>query len=73
VLPWPPYRVMLPGGKHRIALTVYGSRRNAMGPFYCKTAWPSWTGPYQFKAREVKNRQLVPCGLLKEPVIKAVK
>ncbi|MBE6372964.1 MAG: hypothetical protein E7055_12945 [Lentisphaerae bacterium] len=73
VLPWPPYRVMLPGGKHRIALTVYGSRRNAMGPFYCKTAWPSWTGPYQFKLSEVKNRQLVPCGLLTEPVLKAVK
>ena len=73
LLPWPPYRVMLPGGRHRIALTVYGSRRNAMGPFYCKTAWPSWTGPFQFKEQEVKKRQLVPCGLLNEPVLKAVK
>ena len=73
VLPWPPYQVMLPGGKHRVSITVYGSRRNAMGPFYCKTAWPSWTGPVQFKLSEVKKRQLVPCGLLKEPVLKAVK
>lgn len=73
VLPWPPYQVMLPGGTHRIELTVYGSRRNAMGPFYCKTAWPSWTGPNEFKAQMVKKRQLVPCGLLKEPVLKAVK
>ena len=73
LLPWPPYRVMLPGGTHRIALTVYGSRRNAMGPFYCKTAWPKFSGPYYFRLAEVKQRQLVPCGLLKEPVLKAVK
>lgn len=73
VLPWPPYQAMLPGGRHRIAITVYGSRRNAMGPFYCDTAWPAWTGPYQFKILQVKERQLVPCGLLKAPVIKPVK
>ena len=73
VLPWPPYQVMLPGGRHRVSIIVYGSRRNAMGPFYCKTAWPAWTGPAQFKLSEVKKRQLVPCGLLEEPVLKAVK
>lgn len=73
LLPWPPYKIMLPGGKHRIALTVYGSRRNAMGPFYCKTSWPNFSGPYYFRLLEVKQRQLVPCGLLEEPILKAVK
>ena len=73
LLPWPPYQVSLPGGRHRIAVTVYGSRRNAMGPFYCDTAWPSWTGPFQFKVLQVKKRQLVPCGLLTAPVLKAIR
>ena len=66
----------LPAGStsfDKIELTVYGSRRNAMGPFYCKTAWPSWTGPNEFKSQMVKKRQLVPCGLLEDPVLKAVK
>jgi len=70
LLPWPPYRVELPGGRHEVAVTVYGSRRNAMGPFYADTAWPEWTGPAQFKMLKVKTRQLVPCGLLSAPVLR---
>ncbi|MBO4303600.1 MAG: hypothetical protein J6A21_03345 [Lentisphaeria bacterium] len=73
VLPWPPCKVMLPGGKRRIALTVYGSRRNAMGPFYCKTPWPPFSGPYYFRLSEGKERQLVPSGLLRAPVIREIK
>ena len=70
LLPWPPYRAELPGGRHEVAVTVYGSRRNAMGPFYADTAWPEWTGPAQFKMMKVKTRQLVPCGLLAAPVLR---
>ena len=70
LLPWPPYRVDLPAGQHEVAVTIYGSRRNAMGPFYADTAWPEWTGPAQFKMMKVKTRQLVPCGLLAAPVLR---
>ena len=70
LLPWPPFRLKLSAGKIRLEITVYGSRRNAMGPFYCETPWPSWTGPDQFKDRTSKTRQLVPCGLLKPPVLR---
>ena len=70
LLPWPPFRLKLSAGKIRLEITVYGSRRNAMGPFYCETPWPTWTGPDQFKDRTSKTRQLVPCGLLKPPVLR---
>ena len=70
LLPWPPCRTELPEGVHEIAITVYGSRRNAMGPFYAATAWPEWTGPAQFKMLAVKTRQLVPCGLLSAPILR---
>ncbi|MBO7146796.1 MAG: hypothetical protein J6W81_03510 [Lentisphaeria bacterium] len=60
----------IPTGKHRLAITVYGHRRNAFGPFYLNEKWPERTGPYQFKVYENPNRQLVPCGLLQAPVIK---
>ena len=70
LLPWPPCRIVLPAGKHQLSVTVYGSRRNAMGPFYDTTPWPYWTGPGQFKKLVSKERQLVPCGLLSAPVMK---
>ena len=70
LLPWPPYRTTLPEGRHRLAVTVYGSRRNAMGPFYCETPYPQCAGPAQFRAMRSEKRQLVPCGLLKAPVVK---
>ena len=73
ILPWPPYEVWIPEGTHRLSITVYGNRRNAMGPFFCDTLHPAWTGPNQFKAIDVNFRQLVPCGLLEEPIVKIVK
>ncbi len=64
-----PFECSIPAGKHRLAITVYGHRRNALGPFYLNTKWPERTGPYQFKVYESLPRQLVPCGLIKSPVI----
>jgi len=65
-----PFEIEIPAGFHRLAITVYGHRRNALGPFYLNEKWPERTGPYQFKVYENPNRQLVPCGLLLPPVIK---
>ncbi len=65
-----PFEIELPAGSHRLAITVYGHRRNALGPFYLNEKWPERTGPYQFKVYENPARQLVPCGLLLPPVIK---
>ena len=73
LLPWAPYGVELPAGKHTLAVTVYGHRRNAMGPFYCATPWPPWTGADQFTASQSAKRQLVPCGLLEPPVLRKIK
>ena len=65
-----PFEIEIPAGFHRLAITVYGHRRNALGPFYLNEKWPERTGPYQFKVYENPARQLVPCGLLLPPVIK---
>ena len=65
-----PFELEIPAGPHRLAITVYGHRRNALGPFYLNEKWPERTGPYQFKVYENPRRQLVPCGLLRAPVIK---
>ena len=72
-LPWPPYRALLPGGKHKVSITVYGSRRNAMGPFFCKDASPVWTAPEEFRVQYSDKRRLVPSGLLAAPAIREVK
>ena len=73
LLPWPPYQAELPAGKHRLAITVYGHRRNALGPFYLNEKWPVRTGPYQHKVYEHPERQLVPFGLLEAPEIFSIK
>jgi hypothetical protein len=66
-LPWPPYRLDLPAGEVQLKITVYGSRRNALGPFYNEEPWPIWTGPGVFKKTVSTKRQIVPCGLLTAP------
>ncbi len=73
-LPWEPARAdvteqLRRDGSDTIAVTVYGHRRNAFGPFYLKEKWPEWTGSEQFKMYENAERQLVPCGLLRPPVV----
>ena len=73
LLPWPPYQIKIPAGKHKVAITVYGHRRNALGPFYLNEKWPVRTGPYQHKVYEHPKRQLVPFGLLDIPEILSLK
>lgn len=72
LLPWPPYELdvtdLLRDARNVAKVTVYGHRRNACGPFYLKDRkWPNWTGPREMELDEVRERGLVPCGLL-EPV-----
>lgn len=72
LLPWPPYELdvtdLLRDARNMAKVTVYGHRRNACGPFYLKDRlWPIWTGPREMELYEVRERGLVPCGLL-EPV-----
>ena len=69
LLPWPPYQVKVPEGKCRLEITVYGHRRNALGPFYLNEKWPVRTGPHQHKVYEHPERQLVPFGMLSMPEI----
>ena len=72
-LPWAPYRLEigseLKDGDNEIAITVFGHRRNAHGPFYLEETWPVWNGPLQFKSYLQPVRKLVPCGLLEAPRI----
>ena len=71
LLPWAPYRLEigaeLKDGDNEIAITVFGHRRNAHGPFYLEETWPIWNGPLQFKSYLQPVRRLVPCGLLEAP------
>ncbi|MCI5778754.1 MAG: hypothetical protein MR051_02885 [Lentisphaeria bacterium] len=69
-LPWPPYRMELPAGEHRLSVTVYGSRRNALGPFYCDQPYLLCSGPAQFRTVASEKRRLVPCGLLRAPTVR---
>ena len=73
LLPWAPFRLEigseLKDGDNEIAITVFGHRRNAHGPFYLEETWPIWNGPLQFKSYLQPVRRLVPCGLLEAPRI----
>ena len=73
LLLWPPCQFEIASGKHQIELTVYGHRRNALGPFYLNEKWPVRTGPHQHKVYEHPERQLVPCGLLAALELKKIK
>ena len=73
LIPWAPFRLEigseLKDGDNEIAITVFGHRRNAHGPFYLEETWPVWNGPLQFKSYLQPVRRLVPCGLLEPPRI----
>lgn len=77
MLPWPPYSLNLDGelkdGYNVLEITVIGHRRNSHGPFYLNEKWPPWTGAAEFKRYESAKQQLVPCGILKAPVIREYK
>lgn len=68
LLPWHPFAVdiapELKAGKNKVAITVYGHRRNAFGPFYLNEPSPHWVGPLQFKTCQQPEKQLVPFGLM---------
>ncbi|MBO5308509.1 MAG: hypothetical protein J6C40_10940 [Lentisphaeria bacterium] len=58
----PPYQFALPPGKHRLEVTVLGSRRNAFGPFYTVDV-PYSISSRIFYAYEQRKRNLKPYGL----------
>jgi len=64
IIAWPPYEAALTPecGKNDLAVTVYGHRRNALGPFYL-AAKPYLVTPRSFRTYETAEKQLVPCGL----------
>ena len=49
--------------KFQLEITVTGSMRNACGPFFQPLKQPVWCGPYQFKAVDYEERQLMPYGI----------
>lgn len=70
--PFPPYEATFGGGELRrdgtdeFEITVYGSRRNQLGPFYIAggTRWPLWSGNGEMDCyAEAPHRALVPFGL----------
>lgn len=55
-----------------IRIEVIGHRRNSHGPLHHAKKWPAWTGPAQFVtegADWTDEYQLVPCGLMKPPLV----
>ena len=53
-------------GTDEFEITVYGSRRNQLGPFYVAggVRWPIWTGNAEMDAfASAPRRALVPFGL----------
>ena len=62
ILLMPPFAAELPQGKCSLAITLYGHRRNAFGPFFTEK-WPMLSSSGTFKKYDTPTRQLVPCGL----------
>jgi hypothetical protein len=69
----PPWQINISpfviSGKNTVEITVFGHRRNSLGPFYIHETWPDWTGPEQFRAYEQQERNLVSCGLIEPPIL----
>ena len=70
----PPFELditgFLAGKENTLSIRVYGSARNAFGPFFTGQKWQTWTGPNQFKAYNSSVRQIVPSGILESPVLR---
>ncbi len=82
VIGWEPNEVditeCLPEGEQGadIAIEVVGHRRNSHGPLHNALKWPNKTGPKEFVTSGADwsdALQLVPCGLMEQPVIVARK
>jgi len=66
--PWKLVSDKLSAGRHSLQIKLYGSCRNAMGPFYLDPM-PDWIGPNEFKRLQTQDKQLVPFGLQSLPEI----
>jgi len=76
VIGWEPNEVeitkLLGRGAAEVCVEVLGHRRNSHGPLHYHEKWPSWTGPGQFVSggkQWIDGYQLVPCGLMKPPML----
>ena len=76
IIAWEPNEVditdFLADGTNEVLIEVVGHRRNSHGPHHNSNKWPVWTGPDQFQANGDEwfdGYNLVPCGLMAEPVI----
>lgn len=76
-VPWPPYEAIVElekGKKNIIDITVYGNRRNLLGPFYfANVSEFSWIGPGQMKTHNTNVREYEPIGLIEPATIVKVK
>lgn len=74
---WPPYELIIDiekGKKTTLDITVYGNRRNLLGPFYYEnTAKTIWYGPGEMKCHKTNIREYQPIGLLTNLTIVKVK
>ncbi len=55
-------------GSNDFVVEIFSSRRNSHGPMYGSEKWPHWTGSAQLYEYTGKYN-LVPCGLIKKPMI----
>jgi hypothetical protein len=76
VIGWEPNEVDITGcvveGENDLRIEIIGHRRNSHGPLHHAQKWPTWTGPGEFVAGGNNwhdGYQLVPCGLMKPPVL----
>ena len=78
IIAWEPNEVditeCLPEGTSEadVRIEVVGHRRNSHGPLHHAKKWPAWTGPAEFVttgADWIDEYQLVPCGMMKPPVV----
>ena len=74
-MPWPPYEVDITDlltNDSLLEIEVISSRRNTMGPMHWLRKGQGWVGPWEFLTtgdRWSYDYQLVPYGLLAEPVL----
>lgn len=73
---WEPFAAVfrdgLRPGKNRLAVRVYATRRNLMGPFYCRAAVPI-AMPGNFRRYDAETKETVPYGLTAAPEIKVLR
>ncbi len=72
IIAWAPNELdisdFLKTGDNDIIIEVFSSRRNSHGPLFNSEKWPVWTGPAEYH-EFTGEFNLVPCGLLKTPLI----